>query len=185
MTRGPKLLPIAAVLMAALSASAALATMPPDDEPEASDGKKGGNAIDKSTEAGTGVPTTGAGSLPPEGYTIIGDFLALVSAGDVWGASERVREAGGPPQDDSSTFGYLAPIDGPAESILDQIDESQALLPMVGEAGGEGTIAGAQPTPPPESTLDHLDSAPAPAASRDAAKTAANQALRPAPAPPP
>lgn len=182
--RGPKLLPIAAVLMAALSASAASATMPPDDEPEASDGKKGGNAIDKSTETGTGTSMTGAGSLPPEGYTIIGDFLALVSAGDVWGATELVRDAGGPPQDDPSTFGYLAPIDGPAESILDQIDESQASLPMVGEAGSEGTVAGAQPTPP-ESTLDHLDAAPAPAASQDAAKPAANQALRPAPAPPP
>lgn len=72
------------------------------------------------------------------------------------------------------------PIDGPAESILDQIDERQAQLPMVGELGT--TSAATIPAPaetPPESILDYLDSVPPPAAAQDAAKPAANQATPP------
>ena len=181
--RDLKLLSIVAALIAAVSASAASANMPPDpdDEPEASDGNKGGNAIDKATEAGTGLPMTGAGSLPPEGYAIIGDFLASMASGDGWAAVDVINEAWKQPQDDAaSPFGWLAPADGPAESVLDQIDESQAPLPMVGEAGSQVAVSGAEPTPPPESILDYLDSAPTPAGAQDATKPAANQAPRPA-----
>lgn len=178
-----------AVTLTAAAASAASANMPADpqeDAPEASSDSKGGNAIDKATEAATGLPMTGAGSLPPEGYAIIGDFLASMARGDGWSAAEVVLEAWRQPQDESSsTFGWLAPVDGPAESILDQIDESGTPLPMVGEAGSEVTVAAPQPTPPAESILDSIDQ-PAPPAAQDAAKPAADQAPRPAvQAPPP
>jgi hypothetical protein len=75
------------------------------------------------------------------------------------------------------------PIDGPAESILDQIDERQEQLPMVGELGttSAATVPARQTeTPPPESILDYLDSAPPPPpAAQDPAKPAVNQAAAP------
>lgn len=73
------------------------------------------------------------------------------------------------------------PIDGPAESILDQIDEAQAQLPMVGELGTSSAATNAAPadTPPPESILDYLDAAPQHTAAKDATKPAVNQAAPP------
>jgi hypothetical protein len=74
------------------------------------------------------------------------------------------------------------PIDGPAESVLDQIDERQAQLPMVGELGTtSAATAPASPTetPPPESILDYLDSVPQPPAAQDPAKPAVNRAAVP------
>ena len=185
--RGLKLLPIAATLMAA--ASAASANPVPDDlhddEPEAKEDKKGGNAIDMTTAAGTERSLTGAGSLPPEGYAIIADFLNFVATGDVWSAAGVIEDAWDRPEADSSSpFSWLAPADAPAESILDQMDESGTPLPMVGEPGSEVTVAPEAPTPPPESILDFIDTAPAPepavSTAQDAAKPAVDQASRPA-----
>jgi hypothetical protein len=175
-------------LLLALAAPAQANPEPLDDEEKDEQPREGGNAIDKATGAGTQRPMTGIGSLPPEGYAIIGDFLAAVAKGDGWSAVEVIQQAWSQPDASPATFGYLAPVDGPAESILDQMDESQAPLPMVGEAGSDVTVAGQEPTPPPESILDFIDQpAPAPSATQDAAKPAANQAPRPAvaPSPPP
>src|SRR6185312_488333 len=95
--RGLKPWSIAATLLAVVSASAVSANPPPDlddDEPEVKeDEKNGGNAIDTTTEAGTGLPMTGASSLPPEGYAIMGDFLARMATGDLWGAADVITEA--------------------------------------------------------------------------------------------
>ena len=178
-----------AALMVALAASAASAnlTLPDDKEDEKSDEKKGGNAIDKNTAqpAAPERPMTGAGSLPPEGYAIIADFLNFVATGDVWSAAGVIEDAWDRPEaDSSSTFSWLEPADGPAESILDQLDESGTPLPMVGEPGSEVTVAPEGPTPPPESILDFIDTAPAPqpavSTTQDAAQPAVNQAPRPA-----
>jgi hypothetical protein len=175
-------------LLLALAAPAQANPEPLDGEEKNEQPREGGNAIDKATGAGTERPMTGMGSLPPEAYAIIGDFLAAVASGDGWAAVEVIDEAWKQPPDASLTFGYLAPVDGPAESVLDQIDESRTPLPMVGEAGSEVTVAAPEPTPPPESILDFIDQpTPAPAGTQDAAKPAANQAPRPAvaPSPPP
>jgi hypothetical protein len=188
--RGLKPLSIAATLMAAVSAASANPVPDDlhDDEPEAKEDKKGGNAIDRTTATGTERPLTGAGSLPPEGYAIIADFLNFVSIGDVWSAAEVIEEAWDQPEDDSSSpFSWLAPADAPAESILDQMDESGTPLPMVGEPGSEVTVAPEAPTPPAESILDFIDQPDSPptTAAQDAAKPAANQAPGPAVSPPP
>ena len=54
------------------------------------------------------------------------------------------------------------PPDAPAESVLDELDESGTPLPMVGEPGSEVTVAAEETTPPSESFLDYIDTAPAP-----------------------
>ena len=167
--RGLKPLSIAVTLMAVVSAASANPVPDDlhDDEPEAKEDKKGGNAIDRTTAAGTERPLTGAGSLPPEGYAIIADFLNFVSIGDVWSAAGVIEQAWDQPEDDSSSpFSWLTPADAPAESILDQMDESGTPLPMVGEPGSEVTVAPEAPTPPAESILDFIDTAPAPRACR-------------------
>jgi hypothetical protein len=185
--RGLKSLSIAAILMAAVSGASGNPVPDDlhDDEPEAKEDKKGGNAIDKTTAAGTERPLTGAGSLPPEGYAIIGDFLTFVATGDVWSAAGVIEDAWDQPEADSaSPFSWLTPTDGPAESILDQMDEGGTPLPMVGEPGSEVTVAPEEPTPPPESILDFIDPAPAAqsaaGAAQDTAKPAVDQASRPA-----
>jgi len=183
--RGLKLLPIAATLMAAASASTVSANMPPDlhdDEPEVKEEKKGGNAIDKTTAASTARPMTGAGSLPPEAYGLMGEFWGSMLVGDYAGAAWAIADSPeAPPEAD---FSYLAPTDGPAESVLDQLDESHTPLPMVGEPGSEVAVAPEAPTPPSESILDYLDSAPAPqpavSTTQEASKPAVDQASKPA-----
>ncbi len=81
---------------------------------------------------------------------------------------------------------FVAFVSRALNLVEGQIDESQAPLPMVGEAGSQVAVSGAEPTPPPESILDYLDSAPTPAGAQEATKPAANQAPRPAvQAPPP
>jgi hypothetical protein len=186
--RGLKPLSMAATLIAAVSASAVSANMPPDlhdDEPEAPDEKKGGNAIDNTTSqpAAAGRPGTGPGSLPPEAYERIGD--ALAQAFDPFAVFWEVEnEWTSPKADSSSTFSWLVPTDGPAESILDQLDERRTPLPMVGEPGSEVTVAGETPTPPPESILDFIDTAPTPqpavSPTQEASKPAVDQAPKPA-----
>lgn len=57
-------------------------------------------------------------------------------------------------------------VDAPAESVLDQMDERDAPLPMVGEPGQRLQsldAMGAIPTPPEESILDYIDDSPNPA----------------------
>jgi hypothetical protein len=182
--RGLKSLSIAATLMAAVSAASANPVPDDlhDDEPKAEEDKKGGNAIDKTTAAGTARPMTGAGSLPPEVYGLMGEFWGSMLVGDYAGAAWAVAES--PESPPEADFSYLQPADGPAESILDQIDESGTPLPMVGEPGSEVTAAPEARTPPPESILDFIDTAPAPqpavSTAQDAAKPAVNQAPKPA-----
>jgi hypothetical protein len=189
--RGLKPLSIAATLMATVSAVSANPVPDDlhDDEPEAKEDKKGGNAIDKTTAAGTAQPMTGAGSLSPEGYKIMGEFWGSMLVGDYAGAAWAITEREAPEADSSSTFSWLAPADGPAESILDQMDESGTPLPMVGEPGSEVTVAPEAPTPPPESFLDYVDTAQAPqpavSPTQDVAKPAVNRAPKPAVVEPP
>lgn len=182
--RGLKPLSIAAALMAAVSAVSAnpVPNDLHDDEPEAKEDKKGGNAIDKTTAAGTARPMTGAGSLPPEAYGLMGEFWGSMLVGDYAGAAWAIADSPeAPPEAD---FSYLPPTDGPAESVLDQLNESGTPLPMVGEPGSEVTVAAEEPTPPPESILDFIDTAPAPqpavSTTQDAAKPAVDQAPKPA-----
>jgi hypothetical protein len=180
--QGLKLLPIAATLMAAVSAASANPVPDDlhDDEPEAKEDKKGGNAIDQAT--GTARPMTGAGSLAPEAYGLMGEFWGSMLVGDYAGAAWAIADS--PESPPEADFSYLAPTDGPAESILDQLDESGTPLPMVGEPGSEVTVAPAAPTPPPESILDFIDTAPAPqpavSTTHEAAKPAVDQAPKPA-----
>jgi hypothetical protein len=61
------------------------------------------------------------------------------------------------------------PDNEPAESILDQMDEADAQLPMVGEPGQRLQSLDAMgeiPTPPPVSILDQMDESPNPAANQ-------------------
>lgn len=74
--------------------------------------------------------------------------------------------------------------DAPAESVLDQIDERQAPLPMVGEPGSTSAAtipapAPSEATPPPESILDYLDSALQPQPAQDTAKAVVDQIAPP------
>ena len=178
----------AAPVLAVLAAPAWANNPPPDEE---NDERKGGNAIDNAArKASTPV------AQPPGYYEVMGDFWAQflsrgadAAAGSMfWGTSPEDL----PPT--SSADLYILPIDGPAESILDQMDESQAGLVLVGtpgsaqESGGAaGAATGTQsaPTqgpPPEESILDQIDATPAPpspAVNPDSAKPAVNQAQAP------
>lgn len=63
----------------------------------------------------------------------------------------------------------LGPDDAPAESVLDQMDESDAPPLLVGEPGTRLQsldAMGAIPTPPAESTLDQIEESPKPAANQ-------------------
>ena len=187
------LLATTSALMIALAASVASAnlTFPDDKEDEKSDDKKGGNAIDKATAPSATAKTPS--SLRPGAYEDMAEFwgLFLGSGTPFVGALEAAH-------DDDPVFTYdlpslqvtTRPVDAPAESILDAIDESQAPLPMVGEPGsqvssaaGTGTSAPAA-TPPPESFLDYIDTVPAPqpavSTTQEASKPAVNQAPKPA-----
>lgn len=183
----------AVALMVILTAPASFANLPPvdDKKDEESDDKKGGNAADKTTEVRTERPMTGPGSLPPEAYALLGEFWGSMLVGDYASAAWTFADSA-EPQEEEADFSYLlAPADGPAESVLDQLDESQTPLPMVGEPGSEVAVAAEAPTPPPESILDFIDTAPAPqpavSTAQDAAKPAVDQAPKPAlvQAPPP
>jgi hypothetical protein len=175
-------------LIAVLAAPAWANNPPPDEE---KDERRGGNAIDNAGEKAA-TPTI----QPPGYYEVMGDFWAQFLARGVdaaagsmfWGTSPEDLPA------TSSADLYILPIDGPAESILDQMDESQANLVLVGmpgsaqESGGAaGAITGTQsapaPSPPPEaSILDQIEAMPAPSSppvNPDSAKPAANQAKAP------
>ena len=190
MKRGLKPLSIAATLMVALTASVASANLalPDDKEDEKSDEKEGGNAIDKNTEPSTTAKTPS--SLRPGAYEDMAEFwgLFLGSGTPFVGALEAAHDDPVFTYDSPSLEVTTRPVDAPAESILDAIDESQAPLPMVGEPGSQvssvvGTSAPAA-TPPPESILDFIDTAPAPqpavGTAQDAAKPAVDQAPKPA-----
>jgi len=190
--RGLKLWSIAATLMAVVSASAVFANPPPDlddDEPEAPGENKGGNAIDKTTPA----PASGQSGLSPRDYEIIGDFWGqFLQAGEPFsGALEVAHSDGFTIIDPPSLRLTTAPTDGPAESVLDQIDERLAPPVLVGMPGSEASSAtGTAPAPteasvpPPESILDFIDTTPAPppaaGPTQEAAKPAVDQAPKPA-----
>lgn len=175
-------------LLAALALPAWANNPPPDEEQEK---RPGGNAIDNA--AGK---TSAAPAQPPGYYEVMGDFWAQflargadAAAGSLfWGTSPEDLPA------TSSADLYIRPIDGPAESILDQMDESQAGLPMVGmpgsaqESGGTAGAAAAatQPTPdatpPEESSLDQIEGTPGPPSPRinpESVKPAVNQTPAP------
>lgn len=157
---------------------------PPDDE---DDERNGGNAIDSAARKAA-TPTV----QPPGYYEVMGDFWGqfLARGADAavgsmfWGTSPEDLPA------TSSADLYILPIDGPAESILDQMDENQAGLVLVGmpgnaqESGGAaGAATGTQVAPAPdESILDQMDESPAPPrplVNPDSAKPAVNQATAP------
>jgi hypothetical protein len=210
--QGFRLLAMAAMLLAAVSTSTASANpLPNDQEPRAANERKGGNAIDKSAgKPATPSPSAGRSSLPPAAYEEMAEFWALFLASGSYDLAGYVRGTGGADPDTSIPPLELItrPEDGPAESILDALDESQAAPVLVGEpgsatpaAGGGGAQpatagtgassgtagSGGAPTPPDETIMDYLDQAstptPAPSTAQDAAKPAANQATRPATTP--
>jgi hypothetical protein len=184
------LLSVAASLMVALAAPMAFANQPPiDDKKEEENGdKKGGNATDKATTpSATAKPAaTNQTSRPPINYTKESvEFWGLfLSSGDPFAGALEAADVGRWTAAPSSLEVVTSPPDAPAESVLDQLDESQAPLPMVGEPGSEVTVAAEAPTPPPESVLDYIDSAPAPqpavSTTQEASKPAVNQAPKPA-----
>jgi hypothetical protein len=194
-----------ATLMAAVTAPMASANLPPvDDKKEVVD-KKGGNATDKATAPPAGKPAgASADSRPPVHYTNeVIDFWGLFMSGGspfhaAFETSDIGRETFVVPELQGS-----APSDAPAESVLDQIDESLAPPVLVGLPGseassatGSGNTAGATTTPAPapsagetttppsESILDFIDTAPAPrpaiSTTQEASKPAVDQASKPA-----
>jgi len=209
------LLSLATASLLALAAPAVFANEPPLDDPEEEHDqeKLGGNAID---QAASGVVADDlpddyeidayfwafALGLDPEDmedseFDTLAEELAyqLSTSGRLWrgepfvevGARRAPEQAApAPAAEPAPAAAPEQPIDGPAESVLDQIDESQAQLPMVGELGtsSAATIPAPAPTaetttPPPESILDYLDSAAAPQSAQDPVKPAANQATPP------
>lgn len=186
---------VMASLVAAAASTAAANPPPPDDSETEEDGEKsGGNAVDNSTtDPAAGGPRKPAGSdLAPGAYAEMADFWSLfLTSGNPFLAAYG---AGRGSDEDFSTPPSLqlqtAPIDGPAESILDDIDDGPILL--VGAPGNyyaqpaaePGADSGATTTPPPESILDFLDEAqpiapPAAGALTGPANSAMNQAPRP------
>lgn len=165
-------------------AGPAWANNPPPDPLDAE--RRGGNAIDNA------AGKTAQPARPPGYYEVMGDFWAqfLGQGADaavgsmLWMTSPEEL----PPT--SSADLYIKPIDGPAESVLDQIDESQAGLVLVGTPGsaqesGAATATQSAPAegpPPEESILDYIDAAPAPpspSVNPDSTKQAVNQAKAP------
>ena len=209
------LLSLLVAVLTTLAAPAALANPPPlddEDEKEADDQEKGGgNAIDQA-ESGV-VADEGEPDDYDEVLTFWAFFLGIEDSedsefdtleeevdyvlrqwGKIWRGESFLKVGGipGPSGPAPTTVPKLELLtDAPAESVLDQIDESQAQLPMVGEPGSEaGTPGGASTTapstgeaatPPPESILDFIDQ-PGPQATGappDATKPAVNQAAPP------
>lgn len=175
----------------ALLAAPAWANNPPPDEENAE--RKGGNAIDNAAQKATAPP-----AQPPGYYETMGNFWAEFLAGGPAAAAGNIFWATSPEElpATSSADLYILPIDGPAESILDQMDESQAGLVLVGtpgsaqESGGAaGTATGTQSAstsasapPPEESILDQIDATPvqpSPPVNPDSAKPAVNQVKAP------
>lgn len=197
MTKRSVLLSAGTALSILLASSAVLADMPvPDDDEEDKTEEKAresGNAVDKATQPppAAGLPAVDRASLPPGYYTEMGDFwsLFLGSGGNLFAAGEEIADIGAdidPPQ----LVLEPMPSDAPAESILDEIDERQAQLPMVGMPGSEANGAAGQAaastetsTPPPESILDFIDGASSTPTTvsnaHEATKPAANQAPKP------
>ncbi len=184
---------VLASLVAAAASTAAANPPPPDDSETEEDGEKGGgNAADNATtDPVAGGPRKPGGSdLAPGAYAHMADFwsLFLTSGNPFQAAYGTVRGS----DEDFSTPPSLqlqtAPIDGPAESILDEIEDGPILL--VGSPGDyyaqPATESGAATavTTTPESILDYLDEPqPSQAASGGSAtgpaNTAVNQAQRP------
>lgn len=205
------LLPLAAAALLMLAVPAVRANPPPPDHPdeEQDEGKAGGNAIDRTAAAGFADEQPDdyeidayfwafALGLDPEDmedseFDSLAEELAyqLSTSGRLWrgepivvvGSIRTTMEVTPTPAARPATDAPPEqPIDGPTESILDQIDDRQAQLPMVGEYGTGSTATGAaapSETPPPESILDYLDSVPPPAAAGEPAKPAINQAMAP------
>jgi len=194
--------------MIGIAAHAALADEDAEDEKKdepKSDQRKGGNAIDNATSkpAAAVGPVIDRASLPPGYYEDMGQFWATLyeSGSFIQGAHDLALKLSTPSIDPPSLSLYIKPVDGPAESVLDQIDESQAAPLLVGQPGSEansatgtggssGSTATAPATaevltPPPESILDVIDGAPPapqPAApsTQASVKPAVNQTPRPA-----
>jgi hypothetical protein len=201
------LLSVAASLMVALAAPAAFANLPIDEKKEeVKDDRKGGNAADKATaKPATSKPSNGNQSgLSPAAYDDMAEFwgLFLASGTPIVGALEAARNDPDLMVDPPS-LQLTRPTDGPAESVLDQIDESLAPPVLVGLPGSEASsatgsgntvgttttpapapAAGETPTPPSESILDFIDTAPAPqpavSTMQEASKPAVDQASKPA-----
>lgn len=186
---------IAATIFAILSSTGpVVATIP--QTVEENDEKLGGNASDKATMNPPPVGPASADSLnrPPGYYQDLAEFWGLfLSSGSPFIAGYRTGLPDkGELSDPPSLQLVTAPVDGPAESILDDIDDGPILL--VGEPGnhyarpagtGAGTASDQEFAPPPESILDQLDEAaqepqpPSGAATGQPAKSAVNAAPRP------
>lgn len=186
---------VLASLVAAAASTAAANPPPPDDPETEEDGEKsGGNAVDNATtDPAAGGPRKPASSdLAPGAYADMADFwgLFLTSGNPFQAAYGTVRGS----DEDFSTPPSLqlqtAPIDGPAESILDEIEDGPILL--VGSPGDyyaqpatESGAATAATTTTPESILDYLDEQPQPSqpasggSAAGPANAAVNQAQRP------
>jgi hypothetical protein len=190
----------AATLMVAMAAPTAFANQPPlDDKKEEESGdKKGGNSADKATAkpATSKLPSSNQSGLSPAAYDEMAEFwgLFLGSGTPFVGALEAAHNDPAFTIDPPSLQLTTKPTDGPAESVLDQIDESLAPPVLVGQPGsaasaGAGTTpapapsAGETPTPPSESILDFIDTAPTPqpavSTAQEASKPAVNQAPKP------
>ena len=204
------LLSLMAASLAALAAPAALANPPPLDHHEEEEDdreKSGGNAIDHAATAeGWGEPDDyeidlyfwaaflgldDPSELEDSEFATPDEEIDQVirDSGKLWRGESFVDVGGtrtpapsGPAPVEVPELELLT--DAPAESVLDQIDERQAALPMVGEPGSTSAAtipapAPSEATPPAESILDYLDSAPQPQPAQDTAKPAVNQATPP------
>lgn len=189
------LLRLAVVALLALSGTAASANPPPPDDADSEeDGEKsGGNAVDNAATnpAPGGARQVAGAGLSPRAYEEMAEFWGLfLTSGNLflaaYGTPRGDEDLSAPPSLQLQT----APLDGPAESILDDIEDGPILL--VGAPGNyyaqpaaqPGADPGATTTPPPESILDFLDEAPpTPPAQAEAAagpaNSAVNQAQRP------
>lgn len=174
----------------AIAAPAARADEPVDDDTEGADEVKSGNAVDNATSD----PAVGARvNMSPRAYEEMADFWGFFLA---YGSPFHAALSVDP--EDRDDFGFWSsppstgPIDTPAESILDEINDGPILLvgtpggyyaqPASGEAAG--ATSGGTATPPPESILDYMDdSPPAPTPSAGAAPATANSAVNQAPTP--
>ena len=207
MSQRSTLLSVAASLMVAMVAPPASANLAPIDDKKDEEGdKKGGNAADKATAkpATTKPPSGNQSGLSPGAYDDMAEFWALflASGTPIVGALEGARNDSAFIVDPPS-LQLIQPTDGPAESVLDQIDESLAPPVLVGLPGSEASsatgsgnnagtgttpapapAAGETPTPPSESILDFIDTAPAPqpavSTTQEASKPAVDQASKPA-----
>lgn len=104
-----------------------------------------------------------------EGRILLYRYWVLRTSYYYWWARPTEPRAGSAPAADTpgdTPADNPLGVDAPAESVLDQMDESDAQLPMVGMPGTQSQsldAMGAIPTPPPESILDFIDESPNPA----------------------